>query len=249
MSTIAAISLGSNLGDRRARLDGAVAFLRSDPEIEIVSVSRYLETAPVGGPSGQGAFLNAAATLRTTLGPDVLHSRLREAERRGGRIRAVRWDARTLDLDLLMYGLVVRDGPELRIPHPRLAFRRFVLGPLAEIAPTLIEPTTSRTVGDLLANLDRRPSRLTLVGEPKRTQPIRDRLAPTIGGDWIVTESQDFASATEVQEEPTFLIDVDVPDIGRDRIRAPVPILRLESTDLVGQANEIVAACVASRVG
>ena len=164
MSTLALIGLGSNLGDRRAILDGAVAALAGTPGVEVRAVSSYHETAPTGGPGGQGAFLNAAAALETTRDPGPLHALLRAVEAQAGRIRTVRWGERTLDLDLLLFGDLVLDSPELQVPHPRMAVRRFVLAPLVEIAPAAIDPMTRRTVADLLANLDRRPSYLALEG-------------------------------------------------------------------------------------
>src|SRR5690349_14455782 len=99
MDTLALIGLGSNLGDRKANLDAAVAELGRSPGIEVRAVSSYHETPPVGGPDGQGAFLNAALLLDTSLGPEALLARLHEVERGAGRVREVRWSARTLDLD------------------------------------------------------------------------------------------------------------------------------------------------------
>src|SRR4051812_543889 len=104
MSTLALIGLGSNLGDRRAHLDRAVADLAAIRGSDLRSVSRFHETAPVGGPSGQGAYLNAAAALETTLEPLDLLRRLQEIEWRAGRIRTLRWGERPLDLDLLLFG-------------------------------------------------------------------------------------------------------------------------------------------------
>src|SRR5262245_60612790 len=91
MSTLALIGLGSNLGDRKTILDTALATLAATPGVTLRAASRYHETAPVGGPSGQGAFLNAAASLETTLDPFALHARLRRIEAEAGRVRHVRW--------------------------------------------------------------------------------------------------------------------------------------------------------------
>ncbi len=157
MGTLALIGLGSNLGDRKAQLDAAVAALGEVAGVALRGISRYHETAPVGGPAGQGDYLNAAAVVETTLDPlDLLHI-LQDIERRAGRVRSVRWGERTLDLDLLLFGDRVIATALLQVPHPRMALRRFVLEPLAEVAPQAVDPVTGYTVADMLANLDRPP--------------------------------------------------------------------------------------------
>ena len=153
MSTLALIGLGSNLGDRKAMLDGAVAALRGTSGVTVRAVSSYHETEPVGGPPGQGPFLNAAAVVETDLDPIALLGRLQAIEARFGRVREVRWGPRTLDLDLLLYGDQVIATPTLQVPHPRMAERRFVLAPLAEIAPEAVDPRSGRTIGASLAAL------------------------------------------------------------------------------------------------
>ena len=135
MNALALIGLGSNLGDRRATLLRAIEELNATPGVSVVKVSSFHETEPVGGPPGQGPYLNAAACIETTLEPPALLHRLQEIEARNGRVRTVRWGERTLDLDLLLYDDRIVETPELTIPHPRMADRRFVLEPLAEIAP------------------------------------------------------------------------------------------------------------------
>jgi|GEM_PF-162816 len=164
MGTRALIGLGSNLGDRKAILDGAVADLRNTPELIVRSVSTYHATEPVGGPAGQRPFLNAAAVLETTIDPLALLHRLQEIEADAGRVRTVRWGERTLDLDLLLFGDEIIDTPELSVPHPRLVVRRFVLAPLAEIAPDTRDPLSRCSISELRANLNRRPSYLALKG-------------------------------------------------------------------------------------
>jgi 2-amino-4-hydroxy-6-hydroxymethyldihydropteridine diphosphokinase len=153
MPHLAFIALGSNLGDRRGTLEGAIAALSGTSGVVVRKVSSFHETEPVGGPPGQGLFLNAAAVLETSLDPFGLLQVLREIEERFGRTRTVRWGERTLDLDLLLFDDRVVDTPELTVPHPRLTERRFVLEPLAEVAPDTIEPVTRRTIIDLLADL------------------------------------------------------------------------------------------------
>jgi 2-amino-4-hydroxy-6-hydroxymethyldihydropteridine diphosphokinase len=155
MSSLAFIGLGSNLGDRRAMLDGAISALKREPGVIVRNVSSFLETEPVGGPRGQGTYLNAAAALETTLGPFELLHVLAEIEDRFGRLRTIRWGERTLDLDLLLFDDQIIDTPELTVPHPRLTSRGFVLEPLAEIAPDAIEPVSKRTIAELLLDLDK----------------------------------------------------------------------------------------------
>src|SRR5208282_4109612 len=178
MARLAHIGLGSNLGDRKAILDGVVAQLRQTPELLVRSVSTYHETKPVGGPAGQGPFLNAAAALETTLEPIALLHRLQEIEADAGRVRTVRWGERTLDLDVLLFGDEIIDRPDLSVPHPRMGVRRFVLVPLEEIAPDARDPLTGRSISELRANLDRRPSYLALEG--CWSQRDLEELAPQI---------------------------------------------------------------------
>lgn len=161
MSTdkIAYIALGSNLGDRKENLDRAVEMLRSQAGICVDKVSAYYETEPVGGPPGQGKYLNGAAELRTTLGPRALLDVLMQLEKDLGRVRQERDGPRTLDLDLLLYDNCWIDEPGLTIPHPRMHERRFVLEPLAELAPNAIHTVLGRTVRELLANRTPPPGR------------------------------------------------------------------------------------------
>src|SRR5262245_61591647 len=139
----ALIGLGSNLADRRHMLDRAIRQLQATPGIEKVTASSWISSRPIGGPSGQGEFLNGAALVETSLAPAALWSRLQKIETALGRTRAERWSPRTIDLDLLLYDdLVLGPQPpantvELCIPHPRMAFRRFVLEPAAQVAPDM----------------------------------------------------------------------------------------------------------------
>jgi 2-amino-4-hydroxy-6-hydroxymethyldihydropteridine diphosphokinase len=135
--TRAFVGLGANLGDREKTIRAAVEELAATDGIEVVAVSTLRETEPVGvGP--QPLFLNGAAELETTLSARELLERLLETERRFGRVRVPgEHAARTLDLDLLLYGDETIDEPGLTVPHPRLRERRFVLEPLAELDPEL----------------------------------------------------------------------------------------------------------------
>lgn len=127
------ISIGTNLGDRSLAIDRAVSALQVNDAITVSKVSNRHITQPVGGPAGQGAFLNAVALLETALAPSVLLSELQAIEVAAGRTREVRWGARSLDLDLLLYGEIVSNDGHLVLPHPRMAFRRFVLEPACEV--------------------------------------------------------------------------------------------------------------------
>ena len=132
------LSLGSNLGDRAAHLrDGVAAVAASDP----VRLSPVYETEPVGGPP-QGAYLNLVVELETDATPRALLERCQAAEAAAGRVRTVRFGPRTLDADVLLVGDLVVDEADLVVPHPRLWERRFVLQPLADLAPSLVDPAT-----------------------------------------------------------------------------------------------------------
>jgi 2-amino-4-hydroxy-6-hydroxymethyldihydropteridine diphosphokinase len=145
---LAAVGLGSNLGDRESNLDYAVEQLAS--VLRGLRVSRYRETAPVGVAGDQPPFLNAAAIGEATLPPRKLLETLLQIERRRGRERPYPNAPRTIDLDLLLYGDDRIDEPGLTVPHPRFRERRFVLEPLVEIAPDLVDPVTGKTVVALL---------------------------------------------------------------------------------------------------
>jgi 2-amino-4-hydroxy-6-hydroxymethyldihydropteridine diphosphokinase len=138
--TRAYVGLGANLGDREGTIRAAVAALAEEEGIEVVAVSALRDTEPVGV-GEQPRYLNGAVELETTLSARELLERLLAVEQRFGRVRVLgEHGPRTLDLDLLLYGDEAVDEPGLTVPHPRLHERRFVLEPLAELAPGLVVP-------------------------------------------------------------------------------------------------------------
>ena len=148
MPTTVAIALGSNLGDRRAHLDYSASRLGSI--LGNIRVSSYVETDPVDVPGQQPRFLNAVAVGEATLSARDLLDTLLAIEGERGRERPARGAARTLDLDLVLFGDQILNEPGLVVPHPRFRARRFVLEPLAQIAPDMRDPVTGKTVQELL---------------------------------------------------------------------------------------------------
>jgi len=145
------IGLGSNLRDRRALLRAAVERLR--PEGDVVAVSPLYETEPVGGPEGQGPYLNVVVELSTRATPRRLLERCRALEEAAGRVRTVRWGPRTLDADVLWVEGCALDEDDLTVPHPRLWERRFVVQPLADLAPDLVTSEQLKSSGGDVARV------------------------------------------------------------------------------------------------
>lgn len=143
--TRAFLGLGSNLGDRTGHLRRAV-----DALDDAVEVSPVYETAPVGGPGGQGPYLNLVVELHTTKDPRALLEVCRQLEVAADRVREERWGPRTLDVDVLWVDGALVDEPDLQVPHPRMAERRFVLAPLCDLAPELVtDAQLAAAVGDV----------------------------------------------------------------------------------------------------
>lgn len=149
--SFAYIALGSNLGDKEKNLRRALLLL-TQQGVEVVRVSSFLSTEPYGV-TDQPQFLNAVACVRTSLAPLALLDVLLATELVMGRMRLRHWGERNIDLDLLLYEDVVLDTPRLRLPHPDMQNRDFVLLPLAEIAPELKHPTLQKTIWELKENL------------------------------------------------------------------------------------------------
>lgn len=150
MSVIAYIGIGSNVGDREANCRKAIQLLAEAGRV--AGISSFYRTEPVGYHE-QEDFINAVAAIETDRTPDDLLRVCHAIEDRLGRKRGLRWGPRTADLDILLYGSQVVNQPGLAIPHPRMATRKFVLVPLAEIAPDAVNPQLHRTAAQLLDEL------------------------------------------------------------------------------------------------
>ncbi len=148
----AAIALGSNVGDAVDNLDRAIAAIAATPDIRVDAVSPFYRTAP-WGVTDQDWFVNACVAVDTVLSPRGLLQRCLEIETEMGRIRDRRWGPRLIDLDLLYFGDLVIDEPDLKVPHLRLFERAFVLVPLADIRPD--RTIQGRRIADALAEIDR----------------------------------------------------------------------------------------------
>ena len=197
------IGLGSNLGDRSGLLDEALARLQRHPNIKVQRQSRYHETLPAGGAGAQPAYLNAAAVLQTSLPPQTLLAEFQKVEADLGRRRVERWGPRTVDLDLLLYNDLTLTASDLIIPHPRMAWRRFVLEPAAEVAPEMLHSGTGWTLARLLEHLNQAPWYLAIAG------PIgvgKSCLAAEIAeecGAQLITEEFDLSRLEAFYRDPS----------------------------------------------
>jgi len=153
MSVTAYIAVGANLGDRRGNIEAALGRVGETAGVRVTRVSTLMENPAVGGPAGSPAFLNAVAEVETSLSAEALLGVLLGVEKSLGRVRAEKWGPRAIDLDLVLYGDQVIEEPGLTVPHPLMHTRRFVLGPLAEIAPEVVHPVSGRRIRELLAGI------------------------------------------------------------------------------------------------
>ena len=145
------IALGSNLGHRKNYIRNAITLLGNNPKITLVKRSSLIETKPVG-PIAQGLFINAVIEISTSLTPPELLATCLAVEEQFGRVRTQRWGPRTIDLDIILFADSIIGEANLKIPHPELLMRLFVLEPLAEIAPKIEHPVLRMTSVDMLVS-------------------------------------------------------------------------------------------------
>jgi len=127
------LGIGSNLGDRQKSIRLAIKKINALKDTKIIKVSKIIETEPIGGPGGQGKFLNAALKIKTDTSPFMLLKSLKSIEKELGRVKTVRYCPRVIDLDILFYGNRVINRKDLKVPHPKIFEREFVIKPLLEI--------------------------------------------------------------------------------------------------------------------
>lgn len=172
------LGLGSNLGDREATLNAALAAIDALPDVQLRKRSNWFHTQPIGGPAGQDEFLNGAALIDTTIAPLILLKELQQIEERLGREPGVRWAPRPIDIDMLLYDREVTEQGMITLPHPRLTFRRFVLQPAAEVAPKMIHPVIGWPIERLLLHLDRATDLVAIISPSEtRRRALADMLA------------------------------------------------------------------------
>lgn len=203
----ALIGLGANLGDRVQTLDRAVARL-GELGVAVVSHSRWYESQAIGGSSGQPEYLNGAALVETAREPLALLDVLQAIELELGRKRRLHWEARTVDLDLLLYDELRIETPRLTLPHPHFAVRRFVLEPANEVAPEMIDPETGWSVQRLFDHLLHATAYLAFVGPPGSGKTsLARQVAAHCGGRLLVdpcggSSAQDSEVSTDGSIEP-----------------------------------------------
>jgi len=158
----ALIGIGSNLGDRRKHCAEAVERLKQIRGCEFIRCSRWYLTSPVGT-QDQNWFVNGVACLDSEISARELLGRLLSIEAGMGRVRTEKWGPRVIDLDLLLYGMDILDESDLKVPHPYMHLRRFVLVPLAEVDPAVIHPVLARTASQILEELKEEGQEVTLL--------------------------------------------------------------------------------------
>jgi 2-amino-4-hydroxy-6-hydroxymethyldihydropteridine diphosphokinase len=196
------IGLGSNQGNRQHLLETAAARIVAESTSRFIGLSSWYETAAVGGPSGQPKFLNGVLAIETSLSPQQLLTQLQQLEHALGRRREERWAQRPIDLDLLLHDDVVLHTSSLQLPHPRMAWRRFVLEPAAEVAGGMIHPTFGWSISRLLEHLNTTPFYVAITGPIAVGKThLAGRLAEILPAHQIV-EQPDWGHLSDFYRDP-----------------------------------------------
>ncbi|MEZ6047651.1 MAG: 2-amino-4-hydroxy-6-hydroxymethyldihydropteridine diphosphokinase [Planctomycetaceae bacterium] len=212
------ISLGSNQGDSAETIRQSLDQLNEHAEIQVVRSSSLYQTAAVGNVAGP-PFLNAAAELSTSLPPLELLHQLQLIEQKLGRIRTVHWGPRTLDLDLLFYENEILNTEELTIPHPAAWYRRFVLAPLAEIAPGFDHPVLKTSIEELYARTCQDSIRVAVLGTTDELSSIHE-----IASEFPQIEIHPVSTSEEMRKTYIFILEIS-SEHGLSGFEVPVPTL------------------------
>jgi 2-amino-4-hydroxy-6-hydroxymethyldihydropteridine diphosphokinase len=202
----ALIALGSNLGDRRSNIELALKMLDEWPGVRLVACSASHSTHPVGGPAGQREFVNAAVLCETSLEPHEILAALQKIEHSLGRTRdGPRWSERPIDLDLLLFDDRRIDSPDLTVPHPRMAYRRFVIEPSAEIAPEMRHPAIGWTLTELRDHLRNAAPYVAIAGAAGAGKSqLASAVASAVGGRLLSDPvAETVASSSLIAAGPT----------------------------------------------
>ncbi len=207
------ISLGGNLGPVAETFTRATELLGQHAKVAFAQISRNFQTQPVGENAG-AEFWNAVAELETELPPLELLDLLQSVEDACGRTRELRWGPRTLDLDLVFYGDRIINLPRLQVPHPACWYRRFVLDPLAELAPDFVHPQRNLTVAQLRARMLARPFRMVIAGA---TSVIRHELIENLRNEFSLVQFEHWLPH-EIAEASEPAICIRLPDSAESTI-------------------------------
>ena len=204
------ISLGANIGDARASVRAAIELLRQRLAAEDrVELSRLYQTPPIGGPAGQPPFINAVAAVWTQRSPWEMWHLIRSVEQELGRTRVRRWEARRIDLDILLYEQQLIWTGQLKIPHPRMCMRRFILLPAAEVAADWLDPVSQLTIGQLAARVRSGQGNMLLVGAAEL--PLTAALQQATGhatARWLTPEQLTSLGSPDIGQRWVSLGDV-----------------------------------------
>lgn len=231
------LALGANLGDRENTLDQCLAELAGLPQTQLLARSGWYSTTPVGGPAGQSGFLNGAVLLSTALAAQTLANELRRIETHLGRERHVRWDARRIDIDLLLYEEKILETPDLEIPHPRMVCRRFVLDPACEIAGEMIHPLSGWTLAALRSHWQNLPRTVSVCSKDSELAAWLARELSQQARDQSISPTIELVSS---DQQPAMRILVG------EQAYARGPFVRITATDSAVILHEALAAIAAA---